>query len=341
MERETQAMASLLEQGDTDVAYRLWSDQISEFRALREHKEAGAVAVLSKENRQRQKEKYLAMQAGARGVPLPWPSLDNRMRGLWPEELMMLVARTGVGKTWALLVCAIHAWRKGKRVLFVTTELSQETITSRATAVYQKLDYSAFRRGRMAKYQELSFLDWSDTAPESDVTGFYMVGGDFKFNMIALEAAIEDVEPDLLLVDGIYLFEGKGRDRSSRAADNFNQVKMLLKRRKIPGIISTQLNREATKPKDKGGGPKLEHISLSDAGGWNADYAFALTQTKEQKSNKEATILKLKGREVELRDSFTTNWNFEEMDFTESTQSLDDDDFEDEFEEEDDSDSPF
>ena len=332
---------SLLDLGQTEDAFKFLGEAHVQLRALQQHKEAGVIPVFARELRQRVKQRYELMRSGVYGVPCPWPSLNKRMTGMWPEELCLLVARTGVGKTWALLVWAIHAWRKGHRVLFVTTELSQETITTRSAALDLNLEYDRFRRGRLTKFDHQSFVEWAD-APDTDMPdGFYQIGGDFKFDIATLEAAIDEVKPDILLIDGVYLFEGQGRNRSERAADNFNQVKMLLKRKHIPGVVSTQLNRQAAKPKKKGGGAQVHHISLSDAGGWNADYILALEQTQDQKAQGEMTIKPLKGREVPLPE-ILSNWRFDNMDFTEVKKAGDGDTEEDEFDYDDlDDDLPF
>jgi len=43
-------------------------------------------------------ELYNKVAGGFRGIPLPWPTLDNIITGMWPGTFSMFVARPGVGK---------------------------------------------------------------------------------------------------------------------------------------------------------------------------------------------------------------------------------------------------
>lgn len=333
MESKLSIVTTLMDEGRTFEAWEALENSATSLRSLRKEKTKGPVSIFGAEGPLGDvKKRYLRLKAGERGVPVPWPTWDEAMRGLWPEEFVLLVARTGVGKTWALLCWAIHAWRLGHNVLFVTTELSHETIAFRTLALKFGMDYSKMRTGKLPSLHEAKFLMALDNPyepkpsvfdtdgnriPTPMTSDFWLVGGDHTGSIGALDAVVEELKPDLLLVDGMYLFKAPGVGRTEKMATLFNDFKILLIRHKIPGIVTHQMNRDGAKKKSLGGGMRLEHISLSDNAGWVSDYVFALTQTKEQNSDGEMTLIPLKHREVVI-SKLLVNWKFDVMDFTEA-----------------------
>ena len=41
---------------------------------------------------------YEKIKRGERGIQTPWPTINDSTLGLWPEDLVLLVARMGIGK---------------------------------------------------------------------------------------------------------------------------------------------------------------------------------------------------------------------------------------------------
>jgi replicative DNA helicase len=257
---------------------------------------------------------YLDVKGGLRGVPYPWKSLDDDTMGMHPEELILFVARTGVGKTWVMTLMALHALKENHKVLFATTELSQRTIATRFFSLYFGIPYDMIRKGKMTIHDEKKFKDAVDTMLDQE--GIDVIGGDFDFRIESLESAIEESKPAVVFLDGAYLLKMDGHNRVEKAANAFNELKRLAKRKKVPIVITWQFNRDAKKSAQKGGsGYALESISLSDVGAWNSDMIVALWQDDELKKDKKMGGKPLKGREGVCRD-FQFNWDFEYMDFS-------------------------
>ena len=262
---------------------------------------------------------YELVKSGHRGVETPWPTVNDSTMGFWPEDFVLYVARLGVGKTWTLVQVMLHAWfHQKKRVLFVTTEMSREKILQRTYALHFKLPYEELRRGRLSEFAEKRFRE--GVMEMKDMDGLYIVGGGFDFTMDSLEAAIEESEPDLCVVDGAYLIKTSGDGRMERAANSFDELKRCAKRNKIPIVASTQFNREAkTNSSDS---VSVEKIALSDAAGWNADLIFGLVQTDEMRAAGRMIQKPLKFREG-VGEDVICNWDFKMMDFSEIPKDVD------------------
>ena len=256
---------------------------------------------------------YDKLKNGYRGIQTPWPTVNESTLGFWPEDFVLYVARLGVGKTWALTIIADHVWSsQKKRVLFVTTEMSQMKIVQRWIAVHFKYPYNDLRKGHLSAFAEQKMRD---TLQEiKDEEGLYIIGGDFDFKISSLEAAIEEAEPDIVLVDGVYLLKSEGDGRIERAANSFDELKRTAKRNHVPLVASTQFNREVKGNKMATAGP--DKIALSDAAGWNADLIYGLVRTEDMVKDRRMIQLQLKFREGEGED-IETHWDFDTMNFDE------------------------
>lgn len=257
-------------------------------------------------------EYYEKLKNGHKGILTPWPTINEATLGFWPEDFILYVARLGIGKTWTLTILTDTAWMNGHRVLFATTEMSQEKIMQRWVAVHYKFNYNDLRKGKLSVFAEQKMKEGLEEIREKE--GLYIIGGDFDFRIESLEAAIEECEPELVVLDGAYLLKTVGDGRTERAANSFDELKRCAKRNKVPLVASTQFNREVKGNKLNSAG--AEKIALSDAAGWNADLIFGLVRTEDMKRDRRMLQKPLKFREGEGED-VECWWDFDTMNFSE------------------------
>ena len=218
-----------------------------------------------------------------------------------------------VHNTWASALIAHHAWDvQKKKVLYATTEMKPRRIAGRIICARLKIPYTEYTHGKMSPFQRQHLIAGYE---EIEHDGrFHIVGGDFDFHINAFEAAIDTVQPDVVLLDGAYLLRVEGKTRTEKAANAFDELKRLTSRLNIPVIVTMQFNREVKANEAKS--VKAEAIALTDVAGWNADLIFALIQTEEMKTNKEMIVKPLKVREgegIEVR----LHWDIGTMNFDE------------------------
>lgn len=256
---------------------------------------------------------YQRVKSGERGILTPWQSLNEGLLGFWPEDFILFVARAKTGKTWCAILLAREAWKQGKKVLFVTTEMSKLAIARRFSAIDLRLAYKQVVRGELGAFEEERWLKACEEYEKDD--RWKVIGGDFDYHVGTLWAYVDSFEPDLVVGDGIYLLHTDERSdkKSDRAASVYDELKRGAKRFHIPIVSTTQFNRSSkVGTKD----PDLATIAQTDSSGWNADGAFAMTQDDEQKKNKRMFIRPMAVREGAI-DDFEVNWDFDTMDFTE------------------------
>jgi replicative DNA helicase len=253
---------------------------------------------------------YEKMKRGERGIITPWEAMNEMTLGWWPGDFVVFVARMGVGKTFLMLMLARQAWLEGKKVLFVGTEMPRSKLALRFYAIHLKLPYQDLRKGQLASPQEAALREGIKDLESSE--GLDVVGDDFDASIAEIEAAVEEVKPDILFVDGLYLVQNEGKDRHTRVSNTADDLKKLARRKGIPVVTSTQFNREVgDNSKSK---VSAANVGISDVIGWNADVMFGLFQTDDMEEDSIMGVRPMKIREGKGKDFFS-NWKFGEMNF--------------------------
>ena len=255
---------------------------------------------------------YELVKSGGTGIPTPWPSMDRQTRGWWPEDLILLVGKRGMGKTWSLLLCTHSAWLPGNKVLICTTEMPRETLAGRFLCMHLRIPYSDYRDGRLGDFVERKFRDGVTALLNEQ--GIDMIGKGFDFSIDNLDAAVDEADPDLLIVDGAYLIKNVGKDRHERVSNTFNDFKRIGIRHTLPVLTSTQFNRATKSGQEET--VSADNIAITDVAIWNASAAFGLTQTEDMYKSRTMGWKSLKIREGQPRD-FQSRWDLTRMEFDE------------------------
>lgn len=255
---------------------------------------------------------YDNMKAGVRGIPTPWPTMTDQTGGWWPEDLGLIAARLGQGKTWSLLLISHCAWKVGKKVLFVSTEMNKVRIAMRFFAINFKIPYGEMTKGRLGEFAEKNFRD--GVLSMLNEQGLTIVGGGFDFTVEGLEGAVDEAEPDLMALDGPYLIKNRGKDRHEVVSNTFDDCKRINRRKRIATITNSQFNRTVKK-----GSPDsiaAENIGITDVVGWNMDVGFGLNQSDDMYNNGIMGWKPIKIREGRPEE-FWSKWDMNRMDFAE------------------------
>lgn len=256
------------------------------------------------------------------GVSLGWPTFDDMSGSLRGGDLLSFVGRPAAGKTFLSLQSALTIWRKNKKtVLFITMEMKPVLIFERLAAMYQGIPYNWVKLGAfptLRKDMKKQFLRKMAKIQELDLPPFYIVDGDLTATTQDISELVQQLKPDVLIVDGAYLVEIPKRYNSDQ--EKVGGVCTHLKKNiasafDIPVIGSWQLNRDSTKIKktEKAG---IEHISYSDKIGQLSSLVLGLFQEDSVETLRQRDIRIMKGRGGET-GQFQINWNFLQMDFSE------------------------
>lgn len=290
------------------------------------------------------KEDYENIIAGrSSGIPIPFNFIQQDMLGWQPAQMTCFLAKTGVGKTWVLILCAAAA-AAGNPYLFQLPEgcapLSQERIREltsktlivscempaldiarRACSVITRTSFNRLRAGKLShEEKELYFRAIDKLArPETDGEGLCIgnnvriVGPDVASTPDQVMAQAEDFEADLVLIDGFYYMNGKGDKRWEKVEGNMQQMRLhtLISNRHY--ILASQFRRDAK---------ALQSSSTDDAAfsvsiGQDTNNMFGIYQPRALKDSRQLDFSSLKQRDGSISMPYRYRWDLYEMIFEE------------------------
>lgn len=269
----------------------------------------------------------LAQGGGVIGLPFPFEPM-NRTGGLQPGTLNIIYAPSKNGKTWiGLEIGAVYPFEVANaRCLVISNEMPIHQIWRRILARICRLDYGDVTGGSIPlDARDTSFdmltqlqIDQMETMRKSMGKGGYRdirvckpaisEGGGVN----AIRNEIERFEPDIVLVDGLYLMgddrQGGKRDNDWRAIANITQdLKALAGEKNIPIVGTTQSNREGVKRKMKNNAEldSYDDIAFGLSAVQDADLVMRLQKIRDYNNGNDRILITLPAIRDASIDPFT------------------------------------
>lgn len=307
----TEEVAEKLDNGETEEAYTLMKQGV--WKIEDEIVESSSVDITK--NTDDRKQAYLERKKnkGMIGISTGIPHLDYILKGLIKETLTTLIAGTGVGKTWFLVLLGAYAMLNGYKVVCFITEMSTDLMQDRFEAMlfgmmYGDFNYNNFKSGNLDIETENTYFEFlEDDLPKLEPLIIETATG-----ISSVVSVIEREKPDLVLVDGAYLMEDEqsAKDDWLRVTHITRDLKKTAKNWHLPIVINTQADKNTSKKT----GPELGSIMYTQSIGQDSDNVLALFRDEIMFNDKEMGIKVLKQREGVL-GKVIINWNFDKMDF--------------------------
>ena len=153
------------------------------------------------------------------GLQLGWPYLDTMTGGLHLTDMVSMVGRPGIGKTWQMLYCAHHGWQqaeadpqnKGESRMFVSMEMSILAIEQRLAALHTHVPFSG-RQERRDVFGRLQDLKKGLKEMQGFKAPFWIVDGNLTATVDDLYLLAKQLKPDAIFIDGAYLVKNTERE---------------------------------------------------------------------------------------------------------------------------------
>lgn len=263
------------------------------------------------------KKRYEDAKNGVIGIPTPWEVMNEWTRGWWPGDVSFVVARSGIGKSFMVMLLAKAAEDADKNVLVVSCEMSIDDLATRYFSIDTKIPYGMIRKGRLGIFEEEKYFSKLEELKHSD-NGIRLVDASGGIQSKDLNRLISRhaTNRDLIIIDSVYRVKAneRVRDRFDGMAHVADDLKTYAQRYKIPIVATTQLNRAAAGKK----APGAEDMAMSDVLLWNASNVFAMYRDEELQGKGLMKVKPLKTRESDRGMSdLILNWDFSRMNFTE------------------------
>ncbi len=261
----------------------------------------------------------------SQGVTLGFEPLDRLTNGAYPGDVVAIVARPGIGKTYTIIKMALAAWQEGKKVLLITREMTDAQIAYRMVGLHSRIDPQFIKRGRVSQWTWPDFQQaLGDFETEhSDGRQLHLVGGRVANSIRDIDALVQETEPDEVLIDASYLVNPEGgrrnRSRHEILAEVGEGIKDISLNRNVPVVHSVQFGRAAdkkrkSKPGDQSLGFGLDMIGGTDVVGQIATIVVGIAEGVRPHERTQRRHALLKNREGSL-GMFTTNFLFAPINF--------------------------
>lgn len=139
-------------------------------------------------------------QDGTSGIPFKFPTL-NKYVMIEPGELVVFAADAKQGKSMMLLNCAVDLLRRGKKVLYIDSELNSRLFTCRLLAHLSKIEFSRVRSGNYSKEEESRIEHSVAWLKEQSFTHLYMPMFDAKTIYTTTKRTKHSVGLDVIIID--------------------------------------------------------------------------------------------------------------------------------------------
>jgi replicative DNA helicase len=246
-----------------------------------------------------------------------WPALD-KYGGLRSGDVLSMIGRPALGKTFSLLYTAVQAaFVQGLRVLFISLEMPLMEIMERLVAMYAHFPMDHIQNYELTSAQ-LKKLPVLLINSKDEKGKLWVLDGNFASTLEDVFALVYQLNPSVLIIDGAYLMRHADTrlDRYRRAEVNMELLKRRASEFGIPALQSYQFNRQAAKKmKLKGEHGGLEDIAFSDSIGQISSVVLGMFEDESVENVDSRLIHVLKGRKGQTGE-FRINWRFDTMDFS-------------------------
>lgn len=248
-------------------------------------------------------------------IEIPFKELNEDLLGFQRgEELFIFFAKSNVGKSIALTICAEYASRLGNRVGFLSPEMSTQSIGFRWDSSRTHFSNSAMQKGLLISGYENYF----DTLASSDEHVFVADSEDFKDGLTISKCRqfIKAKRLDILFIDGLVYVKPDGDTRgvstSEKMGMSARQLLKLSNEFKIPVVIVTQSRRRSSEKRS-------EEELLDDTESVFNSYEVSQAATKMVSINRSENALKFyiaKNRGNVVGKTYTYSIDIDRMQYT-------------------------
>jgi hypothetical protein len=175
------------------------------------------------------------------GLPTGFEKIDEATAGLQGGQLITVIAPPKTGKSQIALRIAANIHKAGKVPLFQSFEMNNHEQIQRYLAMTAHLNGKRFRLGKLNGTEEDRLLKALDDLKAEHP--FHFVDAINGLTIDSLVAKSEQLNPDVLFVDGVYLMldQVTGEANTPQALTNITRgLKRVAQKLDIPVIITTQ-----------------------------------------------------------------------------------------------------
>jgi len=217
------------------------------------------------------------------GIPTGFSKIDEATSGLQGGQLITVIAPPKTGKSQIALHMADNVHKSGLVPMFQSFEMNNHEQSQRHDAIRAHLSATRFRNGKLQSLEEERYKKLlTDMKTEHP---FHLVDAMGGLTIDALVAKIEQLTPDIVFVDGVYLMfdQVTGEANTPQALTNITRgLKRVAQKMNLPVVITTQ----TLLWKMKGGKVSADSIGYSSSFFQDSDVILGLEPIEEEEKQR-------------------------------------------------------
>lgn len=240
---------------------------------------------------------------GVMGIRSGFDSIDaSYPTGFAPGQYIFIMSRTNQGKSWFALDLAINAWAQGKKVLYISLEMSPQSVRDRAYTLMSKGEFKMSDLSR-AQINLDDMKVWTNANMQGN--GSFVVSssdGMGDFTPAQLQGKIEQYGPDIVFVDYLQLMsDNRGSTgETERIRNASKELKSLSMTGSVPIIAVAAASSNDTKEYSKP--PEIFETAGSRQAAYDVDLVLAMFSHKQHDGSLRTEIVARKNRNGPLFD---------------------------------------
>lgn len=182
------------------------------------------------------------------GVNTGYRSIDARLLGLRPGQMVVIGARPGVGKTSFALNLCVNAAAEGASVAFFSLEMSKIEIAQRLLSAQARIGLMDIRSGNIRDNQWAQILEATKDLSELDIMIDDTPGTTVTEIRAKARRMLHGKEKGLVIIDYLQLLSApagtnRNDNRATIVGDMSRGIKIMAKDLGVPVVALSQLNR--------------------------------------------------------------------------------------------------
>lgn len=217
----------------------------------------------------------------------PWSLLQQATMGLQEDDYIVIYGRPKSYKSWMLAYIAMDLFMQDKRIIVYTKEMTAENIFKRIVACLAQIPYQEFRTAKLDEQNERALYQAHKLVSHMQAREKIIAlsgkdapeGGD---TVPWLKSKIKTYQPDVCIVDGLYLMSDakRNKDKHAKVASISNDLRQIPLETRVPILATLQANRAAAKHNEA----NFDELAFSDAIGQDATLVARVINEKDTPS---------------------------------------------------------
>ncbi len=213
------------------------------------------------------------------GIATGFRDVDNILNGIQKDNLVVLAARPGVGKTSFALNIASNVAAKGKTVLIFSMEMSSEELGQRILSMTASIEMEKMKSGNLSPDEWMALSTAQDDYEDMKL----FVDDAAKISILEMKNKCRRLKAehglDLVIIDYLQLMslDRRTENRVNEISEITRSIKILAKELEVPVIMLSQLSRDSEKRSDH----RLMLSDLRDSGSIEQDADIVIFLKRE------------------------------------------------------------